>query len=215
MVVFSILFFSIHLLFAQEGSNTYIGKEIENRISAVKVANSGDYILLPSGKKYILTKEEIAIARGEFDYTDLSNVETITDENGTEIINISSAHIAYVFPDGQSTHILKTSVSFTAFIRHIANNFYLDRYRDFFGEYHNYKEIEQPDFSLFRARVQYQTFSDGIEEMQGLSIDVYNFNSQNISLSYSSIPNMVWGNVSGAGSYKPVGESHQIEFNVK
>jgi mannose-6-phosphate isomerase-like protein (cupin superfamily) len=189
--------------------------EIENKISAVKTANPGDYILLPSGKRYILTKEEIAITRGEFDYENLSDVEKAVEEDGTEIKTISQAHIAYVYPDGQSTHILKTSISFTAFMRHIQETFFLAQYVDVFKTYSEYLDIEPPKFTVFRASVQYQIISDGIEELQLLDITAYNYDGENRRIKYCSKPDMIWGYVSDRGSYKPTGESHRIEFDVE
>ena len=203
------------LLSAQENSGGYVGKEIENLVSAVKAANPGDYILLPSGKRYVLTKEEIAIARGEFDYQDLSNVETEIREDGTEIKAISQAHIAYVYPDGQSTHILKTSISFTAFMNHIQKNFFLAHYIDRWERENDYFVIDPPDFTVFRASVQYQTISDGIEDLQALTITVYNYNGENKYMKYCSQSGMIWGNISDKGAYKPIGESHRIEFDVE
>ncbi|MDR2701355.1 MAG: hypothetical protein LBB72_02865, partial [Spirochaetaceae bacterium] len=115
-------------LYAQASKETPEPKQIENKISAVKNANPGDYILLPSGKKYTLTKEEIAIAKGEFNYENLSDVETTVESDGTEIKTISQGHIAYIYPDGQSTHILKTNISFTAYMRYVKDAYYLAQY---------------------------------------------------------------------------------------
>jgi uncharacterized protein YxeA len=190
-------------------------KEIENKISAVKNANPGDYILLPSGKKYILTKEEIAITKGEFDYENLSDVKTEVEEDGTEIRTISQAHIAYFYPDGQSTHVLKTNISFTAFMRHIQETFFLAQYVDNFERMKEYVDVEPPEFTIFRASVQYQTMSDGIDEIQALTITAYNYDGKNLQIKYCSEPDMIWGNVSGRGSYSPTGESHKIEFDVE
>jgi hypothetical protein len=215
ILIFSIMVFFIPLIFAQEVSAAYEGKRIKNLSSAVKMANPGDYILLPSGKRYILTKEEIAIARDDFDYEDLSEVATKIDKDGTEIKTISQAHIAYVYPDGQATHVLKTSISFTAFMRHIEETFFLVNYIDSEKSAHAYINIDPPDFQVFRASVQYQTVSDGIEELQALKITIYNYDGENMYMRYCSKPDMVWGNISGRGSYKPTGESRQIEFDVK
>jgi hypothetical protein len=215
IIVFSLVFLFTPLVFAQETSRGYAGKEIKNLLSAVKTANAGDYILLPSGKKYVLTKEEIAIARGEFNYEDLSSVKTIVEEDGTEIKTISQSHIAYVYPDGQATHILKTGISFTAFMNHIQETFFLAQYIDLREDAHEYVNIDPPRFSVFRASVQYQTISDGIDELQALDITVYNFDGENMHIKYCSKPDMIWGNISESGSYKPVGESRQIEFDVE
>jgi len=214
-LVLFIILLNMPLLFAQENTNAYVGKEIPNLLSAVKAANPGDYILLPSGRRYVLTKEEIAIARGEFDYENLSEVEKEIAEDGTEILTISQAHIAYVYPDGQATHILKTSISFTAFMRHIQETFFLAYYIDYTEIPHEYREIEPPSFSVFRASVQFQTISDGIEELQALNITIYNFDGENKYARYCSRPDMVWGYISDRGAYRPVGESRQIEFDVE
>jgi hypothetical protein len=214
-LVFFIVLFHIPFLFAQENTNAYVGKEIPNLLSAVKAANPGDYILLPSGRRYVLTKEEIAIAKGEFDYKDLSGVETKVEENGTEIKTISKSHIAYVYPDGQSTHILKTGVSFTAFMNHIRETFFIADFIDSGENAHEYMNIDPPRFSVFRASAQYQTISDGIEELQAIKVTVYNFNGENKFSQYCSKPKMVWGNIDNRGSYKSIGESHQIEFDVE
>jgi hypothetical protein len=214
-LAFCIVLLCGHLLLAQKNPNVYEGKRIENMISAVKSANPGDYILLPSGKRYVLTKEEIAITRGEFDYTDLSGTETKMREDGTEIKTLSQGHIAYIYPDGQATHILKTSISFTAFMRHIEETFSLVQYIDRYQEPNEFINIDPPEFTVFRAIVQYQTISDGIEELQALEVTIYNFDGENIYLRYCSKPDMVWGYISEEGSYKPVSESHQIEFDVR
>jgi hypothetical protein len=203
------------VLSAQAITGANKGKEIQNLVSAVKSASPGDYILLPSGKKYILTMEEIAIAKGEFNYEDLSNVKTETFEDGTEIKAISTAHIAYVYPDGQSTHVLKTSVSFTAFMRHISETYSISLFIDREGDAHEYAMIEPAEFDVFRASVQFRTISDGIEELQDLMITVYNYDGENFEMSYCSKPDLVWGNISGSGSYKPTGETHQFEFDVE
>ena len=202
-------------VYSQISAGTEEPKEIENKVSAVKSANPGDYILLPSGKKYVLTKEEIAILRGEFNYEDLSNVETKVEDDGTEIKTISQAHIAYVYPDGQSIHILKTSISFTAFLRHIKETFFLAHFVDWWENYHEYREIDPPEFSVFRAKAQFQIISDGIEELQSIIITVYNYDGQNSISRYVSKPDMIWGYIDQRGSYKPVGETHEIECDVE
>jgi hypothetical protein len=191
------------------------GKEIPNSVAAVKSASPRDYILLPSGKRYVLTKEEIAITRGEFNYDDLSGVETEIRSDGTEIKTISTAHIAYMYPDGQSNHMLKTGVSFTAFMRHIEETYYLVEYIDSRGRAHKYTAIDPLGFDVFRASVQFQVLSDGIEEIQSLIATVYNYDGENFKMRYCSKPDMAWGNISNRGTYKPVGESHQVEFDVE
>jgi hypothetical protein len=191
------------------------GREIKNSVSAVKAANPGDYILLPSGKRYVLTREEIAIVKDEFDYDDLSGVETETREDGTEVKTISKAHVAYIYPDGQSTHILKTNISFTAFMRHITATYFLVEYIDSGGGSSEYITIDPPAFDVFRASVQFQMMSDGIEELKALTVTAYNYDGRQFMMRYCSRPDMAWGYIPNSGSYKPTGETHQIDFDVE
>jgi predicted small secreted protein len=101
-IIFALLFSVSFILSAQQTSNGNAGREIKNLVSAVKTASPGDYIVLPSGKRYVLTKEEIDILKGNFDYGDLSGVETETRSDGTEIKTISESHTAFIYADGQS-----------------------------------------------------------------------------------------------------------------
>lgn len=188
--IFCIVLFLPASLFARNNSESCSGKEIRNTVSAVKTARPGDYILLPSGKKYIVTKEEIAIVKGEFDYENLSGVETTVEKDGTEIKTISGAHIAYMYPDGQAAHVLKTGISFTAFMNHIRETFFLARYVDLGNDIYEYAAVGPPRFSVFRASVQYQTISDGIEELRALDITVYNFGGEHKHLNI--VPNRIW-----------------------
>jgi hypothetical protein len=215
VLIIAICPFSLYSQMPLEAVETTGSKQIDNLISAVKEANPGDYILLPSGNKYILTREEIAIARGEFNYEDLSSVRMEKREDGTEVRTISESHIAYLYPDGQSTHILKTSISFTAFMRHIEETYYLARYIDYYENAHDFTVLDPPIFNVFRASVQFQTLSDGIDEIQSIIITVYNYDEQNKRMRYCSKPEMIWGYISERGSYVPVNESHEIEFDIE
>jgi hypothetical protein len=217
--VVKLCFFAVMLsitwaLPAETASEAGAGKEVRNLVSAVKSASPGDYILLPSGKKYILTKEEIAIVRGEFDYEDLSGVKTETLNDGTEIKTISAAHTAYVYPDGQTTHLVKTGVSFTAYMRqHIEPKYLIGRYIDYSGDAHDYRTIDPPEFEVFRASIQFQTISNGIDESEVITVTAYNYYGRNYMQRYYPGPDWIWGNV--RGSYTPVGESHSIDFDVE
>ena len=218
--LFILCMFSISLL-AQETSGEgaiaadYAGVEIPNTIGAVKNANPGDYILLKSGKKYILTKEEIAIVRGDFDYNDLSGVETEYREDGTEIKTISQAHSVYAYPDGQFAHLLKTHASFSAYMRYIEKKYYIALYIDYFGEYHEYIPIESRSLNVFRAVVEIQTISDGFSEMEAITISVFNHKGENYMMKYCAEPDMFWGNISDEGVFRPTGESRQLEFDIE
>ena len=214
-IIFTLFFISISCIFAQEKPNEYAGKEIGNLVSAVKAANPGDYILLPSGRKYILTKEEIDIINGRFDFSDLSGVKTETLNDGTEIKTLSEAHTAYIFPDGQSTHMLKTDVSFTNFMQqYIERNYYLGHYIDIMGKRHDAMPNGSPRFYVFRARVQFQTISDGLNNAEVVVITAYNYRGENFVMRYfSTDTGWTWGHV--RGNFRPVGETRQIDFDIE
>jgi uncharacterized protein YxeA len=208
------MFFTPFLLFAQQTANKNTGKEIKNSVSAVKQANPGDYIILPSGKKYVLTGEEIDIVKGNFDYKDLSGVETETRSDGTEIKTISEAHTAFIYPDGQSTHILKTGISFTLYMEnHIEKKYNIGYYIDELGEQHDFRTIEPPRFDVFRASIQFRSISDGDAEAEEVAITAYNYKGENFLMKYFSNPGFVWGYV--MGSWEPKGETRKIEFDIE
>ena len=191
------------------------GREIPNTLGAVKAANPGDYILLRSGRRYVLTAEEIDIVNGRFNYDDLSDVRTEVRDDGTEIKNISEAHVVYVYPDGQSQHILKTSVSFSAYMDFVEENYFITRYIDAQDNAYDYRIINSPRFDVFRASVQIRTFSDGTEEVEDVTVTAYNYRGRNFIIRYCSVPDMIWGFVSSEGSYRPTGETRHIEFDIE
>jgi hypothetical protein len=201
------------ILFSQDTSRENGGREIKNQVSAVKTANPGDYIVLPSGKRYVLTKEEIDIVKGDFDYEDLSGVETETRDDGTEIKTISEAHVAYIYPDGQSAHILKTGISFTSYMKYIEEKYHITPYVDLLNEIHDFRAISSPRFDVFRASVQFQKISNGTEELDSVTVTAYNYKEENFIMKYCSAPDLVWGYVSG--EYEPTGETRQIEFDIE
>jgi len=197
-------------LWAQQGK--YEGKQIQNLLSAVRAAKPGDYILLKSGKKYVLTKEEIDIANNRFDYNDLSQVPTKTQSDGTEVKTISEAHIAYVYKDGQAIHVLKTGASFTSYMKFIEDRYYLTRFVDLLEDYHDIRRIT-PKYDVFRASVEFQKMSNGTDEIEGIMITAHNYQGKSYMKRYCSEPDMVWGYISDSNSYKPTGESHQLDFD--
>jgi len=200
---------------SEEASAEYIGKEIQNTKGSVRAANAGDYILLKSGRKYVLTQEEIDILRGSFNYDDLSGLETETRDDGTEVKTISEAHIVYAYPDGQFTHLLKTNNSYTSFMRHIDNKYHLALFIDEYENFYDYMIIPPRSFNVFRAIIEIQTISNGTDEMEGITISAYNHKGENYMVKYCSLPDMFWGNVSEEGAYTPVGETHQLEFDLE
>lgn len=194
-------------------------KEIPNLLSAVKAAGPGDYILLPSGKKYVLTKEEIAIARGEFDFGDLSGVRTNVQDDGTEVKTISEAHTVYVYPDGQSAHLLKTALSFTEYMKYVEKRYYISHYIDREKKYNDYAAIGSPRFKVFRASVQIAKIFNEQETLDYLTITVYNYTVGRPGGSYlmhfCEKPNFVWGNTDGTSSYRSTGKTRQLDFEVE
>jgi hypothetical protein len=190
-------------------------REIPNLLSAVKTANPGDYIVLPSGRKYILTRGEIDIVNGTFNYDELADVETETLNDGTEIKTISEAHIVYIYPDGQSTHIIKTTVSFTEFMQqYIEKKYFLGHYVDVFGNYHDSGPNGSPKFYVFRASVQFRTISNGVDEAEEVMITAYNYKGENFIMHYFSTgEGWLWGYVNG--NYSPIGETRQVEFDIE
>ena len=172
------------------------GREIANHIDAVRSAQPGDYILLPSGNKYILTEADIMIAGGTFDYGDFSGIATEISDDGTEIKTISQAHEIRTYPDGRTVHILKTNGAFTSFMNHIEEKYHLIQYLDSSGILHDSKPLDSPEFDVFRVFVQSETISNGFYELESLAVTVYNHEGVNFTVKYSSAPGMVWGLVS-------------------
>jgi hypothetical protein len=99
-------------------------------------------------------------------------------------------------------------------MRHIEGAYFIGSYIDDFGRANKHAVIAPPKFDVFRASVQFQTLSNGVEEPEELEITVYNKDGENFKMRYYSEPEWRWGNVP-EGGYRPVGESHQIEFDVK
>ncbi|MCL2138872.1 MAG: Ig-like domain-containing protein [Treponema sp.] len=178
------------------------GREIANQVEDVITAQPGDYILLPSGNKYILTKEEIMIVSGAFDYDSISDIATETDDDGTEIKTISPAHEIRIYPDGQSVHILKTNIAYLSFLKHIEEKYHLMRYLDSSIILHDRKSLEAPDFNVFRVFIQFETISNGFEELDSVAVSVYNYEGKSYAIKYSSAPGMVWGVVSSEEQFK-------------
>jgi len=178
------------------------GREITNQVANVRSAQPGDYIVLPSGNRYTLTREEIMIVSGTFDYGDLSDVATETRADGTEIKTISQAHEIQTYPDGQIVHILKTSSAFTSFLRYIEEKYHLMRYLDSSGVLRDSKTLESPSFNVFRVFIQFEKISNGSEELESLVVSAYNHEGKNFAIKYCSAPNMVWGIVSSTELYR-------------
>ena len=204
-----LLFVALNCLFAQTITT---GREIPNLLSAVKAASAGDYILLPSGKRYVLTRQEIEIARGEFNYNNLSGARTEVRIDKTEIITISESHIVYRYPDGQSNHLMKTGPSFTAFLQFIRDNYYLSDYVDQAGGRNEKRKMEPPAFDVFRATAQFYNISNGIHTVQNVKIIAYNYRGENYEIRFNEEP-FEWGYVNG--TFWPVGETREIEFDIE
>ena len=185
------------------------GKEIKNSLAAVKTANEGDYIIMKSGARYVLTYDEIDIARGNFNFNDLSGVQGQTEADGTEIKNISESHMVKVFPDNKSAHLIKTSMPFTKYMEFVEDKYYLGQYRDSRGNYHDSKPATPTD-PWFRAIVHIQRITDGVSEYERLIITTYNFRGNSFIRRYYPTDDWIWGYVSG--TFRPVGEPIILEF---
>jgi hypothetical protein len=192
------------VLFAQEMSNgdETEGKEIANQVDAIMSAQPGDYILLPSGNRYVLTREEIMIASGTFDYGDLSGVAGETKDDGTVIKTISQAHEIRINPDGRTVHIIKTRTAYASFLKYIEDKYHLMRYLDSSGVLRDSKPVAPPDFNVFRVFVQSEDVVNGFDKLDSLAITAYNYEGKNFTAKYSSAPNLVWGLVSSEELYK-------------
>jgi len=189
------------------------GKEIKNSKSAVKAANEGDYIILKSGERYVLTYDEIDIARGEFNFKDLSSIPAETGADGAVIKNISESHTVKVFPDNQSAHLIKTPSSFTVYMKqHVEKNYYLGQYRDERGYYRDSK-LAIPPSPVFRAIIHIQTISDGVEKAEMLIVTAYNYRGESFIKRYFPSSGWTWGYVSG--TFYPVGDSRQMDFDTE
>jgi len=189
------------------------GKEIKNTLAAVKAANEGDYIILKSGERYVLTYDEIDIARGDFNFKDLSSVPAETGADGTMIKNISESHTVKVFPDNQSAHLLKTPSSFTVYMKqHVEKYYYLGMYRDQWGYYRDSKFVSPPSL-VFRAVIHIQTISDGVEKAEMLIVTAYNYKGESFIKRYFPSNDWTWGYVSG--TFYPVGDPRQLDFDTE
>ena len=192
------------------------GVEIRNLTSAVRKAKPGNYIRMPSGKKYHLTGEEIDIVNGKFDFGDLSDVKMEILDNGTQIKNISEAHTVYGYRDGQSAHLLKTGVSFTQFMKqHIEKKYFPGCYIDRSGNSHDSEPASSPPFSVFRAVIQFQLISNGVIEAEQVIIRAYNYKGESFIMRYySAARGWVWGFVEGNG-FELIGEPRQIIIDIE
>jgi TolB-like protein len=189
------------------------GKEIKNSLAAVKTANEGDYIVLKSGERYVLTYDEIDIARGDFNFKDLSGVPAQTGADGTVTKNISESHTVKVFPDNQSAHLIKTPSSFTVYMnQNVEKNYYLGRYKDQWGYYRDSKPTSPPS-PVFRAVIHIQTISDGLEKAEMLIVTAYNYRGESFIKRYFPSGGWTWGYVSG--TFFPVGDPRQLEFDTE
>ena len=206
-----VLFLPSFLAFAQQPAG---GSEIPNLVSAVRAANPGDYIVLPSGHRYVLTAAEIEIVRGNFDYGDLSALPTETRSDGTEVIIITGAHTAYIFPDGQSIHMLRTSRSFSDYMaNYVENRYYIGSYIDYNGIPDEFGPAPPRNIAVFRAAVEFQLISDGTDVVESVNVIAYNFRGRSFQMMYFPTDTWQWGYV--YGTHSPVGEPRTIEFDVE
>jgi len=171
-------------------------QEIPNQIDAVQSADPGDYILLPSGNKYVLTEEEIMIANGSFSYESLNNVATKTRADGTVIKTVSQAHEIQIYPGGEIVHVIKTKAAFAYTLKYIEDNYHPMRYLDEAVVLRDSKPITAPDFRVFRVFIQSEAIISEYGPLEIVAIIAYNYEGQNFVTKYCSTPDMVWGLVS-------------------
>jgi len=171
-------------------------EEIPNQIGAVRSADPGDYILLPSGKKYVLTEEEIKVANGTFGYEDLNNVASKTRADGTIIKTVSQAHEIKIYPGGEIVHVIKTKAAFDYTLKFIEDNYHLMRYLDEAVVLRDSKPIAAPDFRVFRVFIQTKSIISEYGPLEIVAVTAYNYEGQNFVTKYCSTPDMVWGLVS-------------------
>ena len=179
------------------------GKEIKNSLAAVKAANEGDYIIMKSGERYVLTYDEIEIARGNINLKDFTSAQT-------------PSHSVKLYPDNRSAHLFKTSISFTLFMQLVERYLYPGQYIDNSGNYHDFEPVRSPQFPVFYATVRIQTYSDGESSVEQWLITAYNYSYSYYGKNYirryfSTDRGWIWGYVTS--SYRPIGEARQIEFD--
>ena len=209
---FMVFFLSSFFVFAQENTEA---KAIPNLVSAVRDANPGDYIVLPSGRRYVLTEAEIEILKGNFDYGDLSALPSETRDDGTEVITISEAHTAYIYPDGQSIHMLRSGRSFTEYMNnYIENRYYPGRYLDYYGNSLDSGPAPDRNISVFRAAVEFRLLSDGIDVYECIYVTAYNYRGRTFRKAYFPSSDWVWGNVRSS-RFSFIGESRTLEFDIE
>jgi len=199
------------VLFAQETSG---GDEIPNQADAIISAQPGDYILLPSGNRYVLTKEEIMIEGGTFGFENLSDVASKTKADGTVIKTISQAHEIYIYPDGRTVHVLKTRAALAYSLKFIEENYHLMRYLDSIGVLHDSKPVDPPDFNVFRVFIQTEALYNGFDLLEVLTINTYNYEGENFTIKYCSAPDFVWGLVSSEEIYKTLTRSINERWEI-
>jgi len=188
--------------------------EIPNQVGAIKTAQPGDYIVLPSGNKYILTREELMIMKGAFGYENLSDVATKTRADGTVIRTVSQAHEIQIYPNGKVVHVIKTNAAYAYTLKYIAENYHLMRYLDNSGILRDSKPLNRPNFNVFRVFIQTETITNGFDKLEAVVITAYNNEGKNYTIKYCSVPNLVWGLVSSEELFKTVFRSINEKWEI-
>jgi hypothetical protein len=190
---------------AEEEVELLVEGQIRNLRSAVKAAKPGDYIILPSGKKYVITKEEIDIVNDRFDYGDLSRVEAKILQDETKELTISEGHKVYIKPNGDTMHRLITERAFVEFMRYVEKNYYLGTYRNSAGRESQSRQDRPPEnSSRFLAKVELFPISDGTSFVQALEITVVNYQNRSYTARFfATDENWIWGEVKGTFGRTP------------
>lgn len=189
-------------------------EEIPNTIGAVKEAQPSDYIVLKDGSRYVLVEEEIAIANGDFDYSNESGAikqnEVPRSDGGVEY-NITPVHKRIVWKDGKSMDILTTRRAFDAYLKYIAENHDVvpfTNYGQFVGN--SYTAIVPDGLETFRGRV-YSTFlTNGVDTYDYIDTKEYNRTAQGdgVERCYQAKGGDICVTLSGGGNLSESGASH-------
>jgi hypothetical protein len=99
-------------------------------------------------------------------------------------------------------------------MKYVEKNYYRGTYIDYAKNAHNSKPLNHPGFTMFRATAQFQMISDGVQKIECIDISAYNYRRESYAQRYFSSNNgWIWGYVNA--TFRPVGETRQIEFDTE
>jgi hypothetical protein len=100
-------------------------------------------------------------------------------------------------------------------MEYIEKKYYPGLYIDYNGKTLDSWPVSPRSFNVFRATVQFQTMTNGIEEVEVVTTTVYNYDGENYSKRYYPEPGWIWGGLSNDGAFNLVGEEHPVEFDIE